>query len=139
MSRRAVWCACVFLATPLLTILLSAKPGLCADGEDKPGKYAQDSDVFRLILQAHGFTFVHSFAELPAPSEALLIVLGDVNELDDKAGWLAQFVKSGGAALVATDQSTSRTEGALWQFGLAVNGTYLWREADSDMAYRGLP
>jgi hypothetical protein len=121
----------------LLTILLVPEQVLCAGAERKPADYAQDTDVFRLHLQSQGLTFVRSFEELRAdPSKALLIVLGDVGVLPRQ---FERFIRAGGAALVATDRATFHAGDALDNLGISVNGNYLWQDAGSAKAYRGLP
>jgi hypothetical protein len=61
--------------------------------------------VFRRILYEDGFEPVEGFEGLKRrPDQAILIVLGDTGPLSLVPGGLEEFVRKGGAALIATDK-----------------------------------
>ncbi len=83
----------------------------------------EGSHTFRNMLHMRGLKPLASAAELEAtsPSEAVLIVFGDLRGLDEVArrlGGLDRFRRNGGAILIATDRA-----GPLDDLGLSVSGS----------------
>src|SRR5438067_9996843 len=61
--------------------------------------------VFRRILFEYGFEPQKDFKALKSrPDQVILIVLGDTGRLTEVPGGLEDFVRKGGAALIATDK-----------------------------------
>jgi hypothetical protein len=108
-------------------------------------RFQEGTNAFRHILHQKKlqpirdeltFDLVLSGAGQCAPSQTLLIVLGDTSILDGLLrGRLRTYIAEGGAALIATDRLTGRElERA---FGIGVSGTFVTVPPTSSSAYRG--
>ncbi|HTU19484.1 MAG TPA: DUF4350 domain-containing protein [Gemmataceae bacterium] len=109
---------------------------------DEP-PYAQRMDAFRRLLFELRFQPLNDFADLHAnPSESLLIVLGDPSCLSKGhfPKGLRDFVKQGGAVLIATDHATDGEAGEMLKqlAGVRVTGEKLHLPLGSEV-YEGNP
>jgi hypothetical protein len=105
--------------------------------------------AFRLILNKLDPVILTAPEQLrDDPEHSLLIVLGDTRLLERvdqlghrfRGGWLQQFVRNGGAVLVATDRPLPRSpwgRGPLQDaFGVSVGRQFVRTRADSPSAFR---
>jgi hypothetical protein len=98
------------LAGGLALLLFGLLPPLSrAQGTGETGlsrvEFLQGSHVFRRVLADVGMQSLTSFEELgQAPERSLLIVLGRTDRLREVPGGLVEFVRAGGALLLASDQ-----------------------------------
>jgi hypothetical protein len=133
MSRRA-------LAVLGLAAVLAAAPA--APAQPPRSQFLEGTHAFRRILYDAAGRKLTPLKEREAsdPGHTLIVVLGDSRPLDalePHPGWLREFVRHGGALLVATDQQAVRV---LWaEFGVRVTGQLLTLpDADADAAFRGM-
>jgi hypothetical protein len=102
-------------------------------GQERPPDLDLGSHVFRQVLSMSRCTALHEVADLEEdPRHTLLVVFGDVQILDQLQGGLAQFRRSGGAVLIATDRAD---RGRLGPLGVQVVGLPL--QQAGRRAYRG--
>ncbi len=106
--------------------------------------FGQDSHAFRYILDEHRLTPLTNWEELTQdPPSGILIVLGETKVLEQIPNGLENFVRQGGAVLVATDRAgvlpQARKPGPRPNiFGTSVTGKFVQIPKDSPSAYRGL-
>ncbi|HZT83144.1 MAG TPA: hypothetical protein VFA26_23145, partial [Gemmataceae bacterium] len=126
---------------PLLAAPAGAAPGTypAASPADLAVPFGQQTHAFRYVLNDLRFQPVKDVGELARdPDTAILIVFGDVAVLDRVPGGLGNFVKNGGALLVATDRAV-RSGPLVDHFGVRVDGRAVRLMAgDAPQAYRGL-
>jgi hypothetical protein len=104
-------------------LLVLIAPVLQAQTRDLP--FPQDTDIFRrILLDSFYVKPLKTWNELASePEKKLLIVLGQTLVLKQVPGGLEEFVRAGGAALVATDRATKNADGgALDPFGVWIDG-----------------
>jgi hypothetical protein len=87
--------------------LLALGPGRAAAREpadsDRRAAVREGTHAFRIVLQ--GLKPLGSVAELNDPARTIVIVLGETAPLADLPDGLEEFVRRGGAVLVATDRA----------------------------------
>ncbi|MGH6681560.1 MAG: hypothetical protein ACRELF_26890, partial [Gemmataceae bacterium] len=114
-----------------LTLVLAFVSSCAAEsGAIDPTPYGQRTDAFHRLLFELGFQPLRVFAELEDnPNESLLIVLGDPRCLSKHnfSQGLHEFVKQGGAVLIATDKETEGQVGEMLSqlAGVTVTGETL--------------
>jgi hypothetical protein len=80
------------------------------------------TDIFRQLLHGFGVSPLKSLADIEnEPEKKVLIVLGETDVLDRLPIKLRDFVRRGGAALIATDRRTTR-DSPLGSFRISVDG-----------------
>lgn len=121
-----IWAAVLVGASPVEAQLRARRP------------FAEDYHRFRSILHAQGLQPLQALAELnESAQETLLIVLGGTNILAQTPGpGLREFIRDGGALLLATDRETVPLVGEL--FGAKVSGFQVAASAPGEY-YRDLP
>jgi hypothetical protein len=97
-------------------------------------KFDEGSHVFRRILFDMGVTALDNADQLDdSPEKTILIVLGDPKDtLPARPGWVAGFVRKGGAVLYASDQrvsSDSLRHGLAKLAGVSIDGRLLYSNA----------
>jgi hypothetical protein len=96
---------------------------------------ANGTHLFRRVLQDYSVTPLQEKDELAAdPQKSILIVLGELGDLDKLPLPLEEFIRRGGAALIATDREARPR--ALEPFGVSVNGSRVLIPPDSPFAYK---
>lgn len=90
-------CVCCVLFLPSLALAQLDQPAL------KP-EVRTGSEVLRAVLNELKITSVRGFDDLADPGDSILISLGEPSWLRQRpAGFLRDFVRGGGAVLIATD------------------------------------
>jgi hypothetical protein len=111
----------------VLTVLLAALlllPSFARSQEqgkepDRRKALLEGTHVFRRILYDHGLTALNGFDDemlASAPRRCLLVVLGDLDQLQSVPGGLEGFLLNGGAVLAASDRAI-RSETVREQLG----------------------
>jgi hypothetical protein len=137
--------------TPMrLTFILAALALCCAgapaqdDKEARRKKVAEGTHIFRRMLFDKGFASppLQNYDQLmTAPKRSLLVVLGDLENLNFEGGGLRQFLEQGGAALIASDRPVRSRESRaalIEATGVSIDDCTVTVPKDSDQAYNGL-
>jgi hypothetical protein len=115
----------------LAVLFLSALPGR-AQGQQVSQSFAQGTHLFRRILHDLDLRPLQTYGQLVNDeSKKLLIVLGEPGYLHPRQ--IADFVKQGGAVLLATDRDCYNV---LKPFGVEVVGRPVTVSADTRFAYK---
>jgi hypothetical protein len=116
----------VHRSVALLVLLLGAAS--TAADEPQPVReqvpFGQGTHAFRAVFKVLGAKPLEKFEQLfDQPAGKLLVVLGDTQFLDPELTKVKNFIKDGGAVLIATDQPTS---GEMFtQLGVQVSGQFV--------------
>jgi len=106
-------------------------------GQETRSAFATGTHVFRRTLHEAKVRPLPNLGQLAGSEERkLLIVLGDTDVLDKASFDLDNWVRRGGAALIATDRDT--TGGFLKPFDVEIRSNRVKVAEDSGAAYRGI-
>jgi hypothetical protein len=99
---------CAALLSSLFVTASAAQDAQLPVPAERKKALLEGTHVFRRILYDNDCTALKSFDELKDdPSKSILIVFGDLDRITDVPGGLANFVKAGGAVLLASDRPLS--------------------------------